>query len=1819
MSLPPLPAGATLIDDDQRRPRRDPWEILREAGFEANNGYRAPGDIERIRAQGYRPATNSHHNRGDAVDLRHPTLRPADQERRARELFGDWPGAEIMFHDGHLHLGLPGWGAAPGTPGTPNFGLPALPPGAELTQRGAITPGNFDPSAGAGPPAAPPPASPSLARQQPPRTSVETPPPVMQPREWQPNMTRDGSIRVYGHEALNQPRVNEQRRDAISRAFSRIHAGVSDDEVLADLEAAGQSISPALQIDGSYTVRGELALRRELGLEEYRRRTPGYTIDPAAYSSREYSGFGDDLLRGVAGLGTTVDTLATHLEDGARRVVGSENVDAANEWYARHYPGGNPQGARGSLAQGVNFLNSIPRNPELSATMERAANQPGTVSAAGSFISDIARNPSAGLHLLAEMAPSFAVGGVFGKGAANLIPSATGATARMMAAGAGFGTGQTLAQMGPNIANLTAQGMPFDEAVNRGTRMTLGQVPGAAVSGAAIPFRPFTGGLGAVGNVAAQVPIQAAGGAASIYGGNVFAGLATRPQDIGIAAATNALLSPVDFALGGYFRQSSQPRPPRGIGERDLPPSDAAGPSPVRVESRGDGAYRFTYERDGHQIAGNLRVDEQGNGTVDVLGGQANGLGPAAVREALRGLQQAIPGLRTIGGVRTSGTRAGNPTATRVNLGESSDLQLLFSALRRTVAAARASDVQADPRLLEAATRNLARIRGDLIRGGANFEDIDSIIPFGEYATLAAAGQHGPALSPDGIDVGIPQDATGSPLFPPRPQDRLDAMAYEPASRSAAMDAEGLAGPEIVGPPARQVDRIDVDQLPPLPPGARLLEDPLGNPPRRGESPAGSDLSDIARRFDPADALPRPTNRVRSIDEHLAAAEGRWEDVAPANERRELPVHRIPNPRRPGETIRFQNVIDAETAIRMAGGLRDEAGELAHLGITNNRPRPEVPGEDRLGRILNPKSGMSLDEAAFMLWERGYFPHMTDRPTVDDLLEVLRASRNGQRTVLPQDIDTLDAYHQAQAQRWAVESAAQDGSILSDDPTRPVTVDEREQPPVTAYEDLPDRLSRVSNINLAHIESADDIGRLLQNVETAFGGFNAARRGRISHEETEALARELGMTADDLLRRRPGQALNAEQALAARSLLAKSSDEVIALAQRARNGSEADRAAFAEALLRHAAIQEQVTGAIAEAGRALSSLRAAAKSRAVSNRIHEITQHSLGGQNRLEEIANGILELQRAGVEPGQVNRFAADAIKPKLSDKLVELWYNSLLSGPQTHVVNTLSNMMTGVLQFPEQATAAAIGKISRGVGRVRGRPDDFDRVTFSEIGPRVIGYLQGTREGLSSGWHTLRTGEVSDHVTKVESRLQEAISGRKGKLIRAPSRFLAAEDEIFKAVARRMELAALAARKARSEGLRGDAYRQRVEDLTRNPTDEMMERVLDYARYLTFQKPLGSVGSRISGITSDHPWLKLFVPFIRTPTNLFKYTLERSPAAPLMRQVRNDWKAGGERRHVAMARMMLGTGLALTIGQLVEQGLITGGGPASPGAEDLLRADGWQPYSVKIGGTYYSYQRLDPLAMTIGIAADLMDYQSVMTARQSENAAALLTASIINNLGNKTWLSGISDLVEAVSNPEMNGGSFIGRLAGSLAVPTGVNQVARWVDPVQRETRAPSYAQDMEGSFYGRALGSIQNRVPYWSQQLPARRDVFGREMRSEGGAGPDLVSPIWTRAARNDPIIAELLNIQANIGRPQRSMTRDGERVRLTPEQFGRYQELSGRYIYEDIQAAMADPEWRTLDAEQRRREVANIKRDARADARADLALDAPTLPPGAQLLQ
>lgn len=728
-------------------------------------------------------------------------------------------------------------------------------------------------------------------------------------------------------------------------------------------------------------------------------------------------------------------------------------------------------------------------------------------------------------------------------------------------------------------------------------------------------------------------------------------------------------------------------------------------------------------------------------------------------------------------------------------------------------------------------------------------------------------------------------------------------------------------------------------------------------------------------------------------------------------------------------------------------------------------------------------------------------------------------------------------------------------------------------------------VDKAGNINLDRIQAPEDVKDVIRQAAVEGDEFTKARRGTISLAQTEEMADALGMSAEELTKRRVGQAFNAEEAVAARNLLVQSATKVRELAVKAAGGSDNDLMAFQEAVTRHMAIQEQVAGLTAEAGRALSSFRILARGTEEAKDLGHVIE-ALGGRGNIETVARAIRELDT----PGQVSKFVMDTRNAKFSDMVLEAWINALLSGPQTHMTNIVSNALFAFWAIPETAVAATIG----GVRRLAGSAEEA--VMFGEAGARAWGFVQGAKEGVIAGWRAFKTEMPSDPQTKLDVRRQRAIPSKTvevggfefelgGKQIRIPGRALMAEDEFFKAIGYRQELNALAYRQAAREGLRGRAFQERVAQLVNHPTAEMTRKARENAEVQTFTNPLGKFGQAVQQAANAHPSVRFVIPFIRTPVNILKQGLkERTPLGLFSQEVRANLsgKNGAIARDQQAARLLVGSSVGAAMVALAAEGYVTGGGPTDPRERALLYATGWQPYSVRIGDMWYSYARLEPFAMVLGVSADMYEIGNQMTDAELSDMAALVTASVSKNLINKTWLSGPADLIQAVSDPDRYGERYVERFL-STAIPTGVAQVARTQDPILRDARD--------------ALDAIKARVPGLSTDLLPRRDIWGEPIELGGSLGPDLLSPIYQSRINNDPVNQELLE----LGIYPAKLDRKIRGVELTPEQYDEYQRLAGRFAKYQLDGLVALEGWRDLPPFARREAITNTIRKARETAR------------------
>ena len=612
-----------------------------------------------------------------------------------------------------------------------------------------------------------------------------------------------------------------------------------------------------------------------------------------------------------------------------------------------------------------------------------------------------------------------------------------------------------------------------------------------------------------------------------------------------------------------------------------------------------------------------------------------------------------------------------------------------------------------------------------------------------------------------------------------------------------------------------------------------------------------------------------------------------------------------------------------------------------------------------------------------------------------------------------------------------------------------------------------------------------------------------------------------------------------------------------------------------------------MTGATAEAGRALQQFKMLAKAGDARGAAVKSYLKGLGGRESIEDAARAIVDLIE---DPAQANHFMREGLKPTWKDKFNELWINSLLSGPKTHVVNFVGNALTSIYSLPEQALTAGIGKAL----------GSADRSYLGEVGARVTGLANASVEGLARAKRAFVTGDAADDVMKVDSHVREAIGGRLGKVVRIPTRALTAADEFWKSINASAEIHALAYRKAMREGVDGADRKARYENLLKAPTGEMAKAAEDAARYYTFQKELGTAGQAIQRLSNNVPGMKLVIPFVRTPANIVKFAGERSVFGVAMPEVRAALKAGGRSRDEALAKITLGSGLSTAAVLAAMHGRLSGSGPSDPRERASLLQAGWQPYSVRVGDRWVSYSRFDPLSMLAGVAADFVEAGHSAKPQEADKLAVHLTLGIAKNLTSKTWLSGAADFFQMLDDPDRYGDRYFRNLAATAAVPSILNQTAQAIDPNLRDART--------------LMDAIKARTPGLSQSLAPRREMWGEPITRGDSVGPDFVSPLYATNVTNDPLRAEVARLRVPVSMPQRDVMIDGERVPLNPKQYDEYQRTAGSLASQALRPVVSSPQWRTLTDTDKGEAIKDAFKSARHDARDALLANHPELGAG-----
>jgi hypothetical protein len=367
-------------------------------------------------------------------------------------------------------------------------------------------------------------------------------------------------------------------------------------------------------------------------------------------------------------------------------------------------------------------------------------------------------------------------------------------------------------------------------------------------------------------------------------------------------------------------------------------------------------------------------------------------------------------------------------------------------------------------------------------------------------------------------------------------------------------------------------------------------------------------------------------------------------------------------------------------------------------------------------------------------------------------------------------------------------------------------------------------------------------------------------------------------------------------------------------------------------------------------------------------------------------------------------------------------------------------------------------------------------------------------------------------------------------------------------------MNLHAAAVRDSTRKGLTGEAFEQNVKNILDNPPDTIHFDAKDAANVHTYTNRLEGALASAADIINTVPGLKIIAPFFRVNANLTMYALERTPLAPILSNVRADLAAGGARADLAMAKIAFGSSMMATAGALAYNGVITGSGPKNPDAKKALELTGWKPNSVKIGNTYYSYDRIDPFGMLLGMAADFAEFAGELADDRPDdlaNVALAMAATTVDQMTPEVLTESMADFLKIVQGDEKFFSQYASNLAGSAVPFSGLLKTFRkGIDPVRREVNPDSESKQKHIDLM---INSIKNSIPGLSETLPARLNMFGEPLLYGPGLGPDMISPIASSEETTSPIRKEIvrLGLAGKTMSTQRNPSESDLRITMPPK--------------------------------------------------------------------
>lgn len=608
----------------------------------------------------------------------------------------------------------------------------------------------------------------------------------------------------------------------------------------------------------------------------------------------------------------------------------------------------------------------------------------------------------------------------------------------------------------------------------------------------------------------------------------------------------------------------------------------------------------------------------------------------------------------------------------------------------------------------------------------------------------------------------------------------------------------------------------------------------------------------------------------------------------------------------------------------------------------------------------------------------------------------------------------------------------------------------------------------------------------------------------------------------------------------------------------------------------------------------------------------------------IEKITNSSKENLESNID--EVAKELANQV-PKTTIEKIDSWrYFSMLGNPKTHIRNILGNLSMASVQTVKNKVAGGLEAIAQKTGMI-----DKRTKTLKPASRETRKFAKADVDNVMARLNNESKFDAKNLIQQYQRTFKSnLLENTLGKLYNLNSKALEVEDVFGLKKGYRKALADyMTANKLTEADLTAGTREADIQ------LEKARKYAIEQAQEATFHQQ-SAMASILNTFENKSTATRLItgavIPFKKTPINVAKTGASYSPLGLVksftldVANLKNG-KITANQYIDNLAKGLTGTGITAVGYALAQAGILSASGDDDDQKNEYYKEDrGNQPFSVTIGDKTYSLDWLAPTAIPLFIGAEL-NY-NIKNADEEQTTEDILDrisnsidamSSAMNPMIEMSMLSGLASTIKSFSQGDTQVFQNLAINAGESYInqffPTLGGQISKIVDDTERSTTST------KKNAFAKAVDStgkqILNKIPFASQLLPAKTDVWGNTLKRDSNpfyrALQQTTFPWTEKNLKSTNVDNAISDLYEETGEksvlPNTSINKDftlnGEKYRMTSEEYAEYKKQYGKNSYNLLNGLTSSKEYKSMNNEQKTEAISKIYEYANEKNKVDYA--------------